>query len=159
MQGAPGLPSGNHLVAWGSPRAESNCGWPIHIQHCSERRDPHRDIGIHAAAVRVEVPRQLVVVDPELVCSICLDTAWSQSSSILILILILVPSQDSIQKAPNILFLIWAFAALAKAFAGKEFSRAHEPRRHKATCGPYATRLDTSHARSPTLKLHPHLEL
>ena len=30
--------------------------------------------GIHAAAVRVEVPRQMVAVDPELVCSICFES-------------------------------------------------------------------------------------
>ena len=30
---------------------------------------------------------------------------------------------DSVQKALDILFLIWAFAALAKAFAGDEFGQ------------------------------------
>ena len=30
---------------------------------------------------------------------------------------------DSVQKAPDILFLIWAFAALAKAFVGEEFGQ------------------------------------
>ena len=35
----------------------------------------------------------------------------------------MVREEDLVQKAPDILFLIWAFAALAKAFAGNEFGQ------------------------------------
>ena len=32
-----------------------------------------------------------------------------------------VPNYDTVQKPPDMLFSFWAFATLAKAFAGNEF--------------------------------------